>query len=121
MINAGSGKWVFASLHLVPVVAAHLRTQSNPCEHTEKSGIGGRMEKISEVICWIAVGVLGLFMVAWMLTRGLGSLVALVLLFVHSPLPWWILTPAAIALVGGFVYLFKRRRTRIRPNRKFVN
>jgi len=45
------------------------------------------MEKISEVVCWIAVGVLGLFMVGWMLTRGLGSLVALVLLFVHSPLP----------------------------------
>jgi hypothetical protein len=78
------------------------------------------MEKISEVVCWIAVGVLGLFMVGWMWTRGLGSL-ALVLLFVHSPLPWWILTPAAIALVGGFVYLFKRRQTRIRPNRKFVN
>jgi hypothetical protein len=32
------------------------------------------MEKISEVVCWIAVGVLGLFMVGWMLTRGLGSL-----------------------------------------------
>jgi hypothetical protein len=40
MINAGSGKWVFASLHLVPVVAAHPRTPSKPCEHTEKSGIG---------------------------------------------------------------------------------
>jgi hypothetical protein len=79
------------------------------------------MEKISEVVCWIAVGVLGFFMLASMLTRGLGSLVALVLLFVHSPLPWWILTPASIAVVGGFVYLFKRRRTRIRPNRKFVN
>ena len=79
------------------------------------------MEKISEVICWIAVGVLGLFIVGWMLTRGLSSLVALVLLFVHSPLPWWILTPAAIALVGGFAYLFKRRRTRIPPNRKFMN
>ena len=79
------------------------------------------MEKISEVVCWIAVGVLGLFMVGWILTRGLGSLVTLVLLFVHSPLPWWILTPAAIALVAGFVYLFRRRRTRISPNRKFVN
>jgi hypothetical protein len=78
------------------------------------------VEKIFEVVCWIALGVLGLIMVAWTLTRGLGSLVALVLLFVHSPLPWWILTPAAIAVVGGFVYLFKRRRTRIRPNRKFV-
>jgi len=79
------------------------------------------MEKISEVVCWIAVGVLGLFMVGWILTRGLGSLVTLVLLFVHSPLPWWILTPAAIALLAGFVYLFRRRRTRIGPNQKFVN
>jgi len=79
------------------------------------------MEKISEIICWIGVGILGLFMVGWMLTRGLSSLVALVLLFVHSPLPWWILTPAAIALVGGFVYLLKRRRAGISPNRKFVN
>ena len=79
------------------------------------------MEKISEVVCWIAVGILGLFMVGAMLIRGLGSLVALVLLFVHSSLPWWILTPAAIALVAGFVYLFKHRRTRIGPNRKFVN
>jgi LPXTG-motif cell wall-anchored protein len=79
------------------------------------------MEKISEVVYWIAVGVLGLFMVGWILTRGLGSLVTLVLLFVHSPLPWWILTLAAIALVAGFVYLFRRRRTRIGPNQKFVN
>jgi hypothetical protein len=79
------------------------------------------MEKISEVVCWIAVGVLGLFGVAWMLTRGLSSLLALVLLFVRSPLPWWILTPVAIALVAGFVYLFKHRRTRISSNRKFVN
>lgn len=79
------------------------------------------MERFSEVVCWIAVGVLGLFMVGWILTRGLSSVVTLVLLFVHSPLPWWILTPAAIALIGGFVYLLKRRRNRIGPNRKFVN
>jgi len=32
---------------------------------------------------------------------------AIVLLFAHSPLPWWILGPAAIALVAGFTYLFK--------------
>jgi len=79
------------------------------------------MEKMAEVVCWIGVGILGLFMVGWMLTRGLSSLVVLVLLFVHSPLPWWILTPAATALVAGFAFLFKRRRTTIRPNRKFVN
>jgi hypothetical protein len=85
--NAETGQVTFASLHLIPAVAAHLRTQSKPCEHTEKSGIGGHAEKIFEVVCWIVLGVLGLFMVAWTLARGLGSLVALVLLFVHSPLP----------------------------------
>jgi hypothetical protein len=104
-----------------PVAVAYLPTQAKPCKHTEKSGMGGRVEKIFEVVCWITLGVLGLFMVAWALIRGLGSLVALVLLFVQSPLPWWILAPAAIAVAGGFVYLFKRRRTRIPPNRKFVN
>ena len=72
----------------------------------------------SEIVCWIVVGILGLFAVVWGLTRGLGSLAALVLLFVHSPLPWWILTPAAIAIVAGFVYLFKHRTSRIAPNRK---
>src|SRR5207244_12473571 len=96
MINAGSGKWVFASLHLVPVVAARPRTQSKPCEHTEKSGIGGRMEKISEVICWIAVGVLGLFMFEWMFTSGLGSIFVLVILFCYSHLFCLFLTSAWI-------------------------
>jgi len=34
---------------------------------------------------------------------------AIVLLFAHFPLPWWILGPAAIALVAGFTYLFKNK------------
>jgi hypothetical protein len=76
-----------------------------------------RMEKFSEIVCWIAVGVLGLFMVVWVLTPGVGSLAAFILLFVQSPLPWWILAPAGIAIVAGFLYLLKRnvRRTRISP------
>ncbi len=79
------------------------------------------MQKISEIVCYVALGILALFMVVWVLTRGLSSLVAAVLLFVRCPLTWWILTPAAIAIVAGFIYLFKRRRTRISPNRKFVD
>jgi hypothetical protein len=78
------------------------------------------VRNVSAVICWIAVAILALFMLAAVLIRGLGSLAALVLLFVQSPLPWWILAPAAIALVSGFVYLFRRRRATVRPNRKFV-
>jgi membrane protein YdbS with pleckstrin-like domain len=71
------------------------------------------MEKFPEIVRWIAVGAVGLFMVVLVLTRGF----LLISFFVHSPLPWWILTPAAIALVAGFVYLFKRnvRRTRVGP------
>jgi hypothetical protein len=61
------------------------------------------MQKISEIVCWAAVGVLALFAILWLLTRGLSSIVVLVLLFAQSPLPWWILTPAAIALVAGFL------------------
>jgi membrane protein YdbS with pleckstrin-like domain len=60
----------------------------------------------------------------WGLVRGLGAFVGIVLMFVQSPLPWWVLTPAAIALIVGFVFLFKirmrMRRARISPNRKFA-
>ena len=80
------------------------------------------MQRISEVVCWAAVGVLALFAIFWLLTRGLGAIVGLVLLFVQSPLPWWILIPAAIALMAGFFYLFRARRAGvIKPNRKYVN
>lgn len=61
------------------------------------------MQKISEIVYWAAVGVLALFAILWLLKRGLSSIVVLVLLFAQSPLPWWILTPAAIALVAGFL------------------
>jgi hypothetical protein len=80
------------------------------------------MQKISEIVCWAAVGVLALFAILWLLTRGLSTIVVLVWLFAESPLPWWILTPAAIALVAGFLYLTRGMRTRvIKPNRKYVN
>ena len=80
------------------------------------------MQRVSEIVCWAAVGVLALFAIFWLLTRGLGAIVGLVLLFVQSPLPWWILTPAAIALIAGFLYLFRARRAGvIKPNRKYVN
>jgi hypothetical protein len=78
------------------------------------------MEKISEIARYVAVGVLALFLIGYTLTRGL-AFAAIALLFVHSSFPWWILTPAAIAIVAGFAFLFKIRRTRTRPKRKGVN
>jgi len=81
-----------------------------------------QLAAFSEIVCWAAVTVLGLFAILWLLTRGLGAIVALVFLFAQSPLPWWILTPVAIALVAGFLYLFRGMRGRvIKPNRKYVN
>jgi hypothetical protein len=79
------------------------------------------MQKISEIVCWAAVGILALLAI-FELLRGLGAIVGLVLLFAQSPLPWWILTPAAIALMAGFLYLFRARRAGvIKPNQKYVN
>ena len=80
------------------------------------------MERVFEVICYVALAVLGFVVLLAALTRGLGSFVALVQLFLHSPLPWWILAPAAIALIAGLSYLFRKNlRRRIPPNQKFVN
>lgn len=81
-----------------------------------------RREKIYDAICWTAVGILALFAIPLRLMKGLGALVAIVLLFVHSTLPWWIRIPAAIVVGAGLVYLFKKRiRTGIPHNRKFVD
>jgi len=80
------------------------------------------VQKISEIVCWAAVALLMLFLIYGLLARGLYVIVVLVWLFAQSPLPWWILTPAAIALAAGFPYLFRRRRAGvIKPNRKYVN
>jgi hypothetical protein len=68
------------------------------------------MQKIYEIICWAVVGILALFAIVYLLTRGLAPIVGLVLLFAQSPLPWWVLTPAAIGLAAGFVYLFRSMR-----------
>ena len=78
------------------------------------------MQKVFEIICWAAVGMLALFAIVYVLTRGL-VVVGLVLLFARSSLPWWVLIPVAIALAAGFVYLFRGMRTRARPNRRYVN
>jgi hypothetical protein len=79
------------------------------------------MQRIFEIICWAAVGVLALFAIVYLLTRGLTPIVGLVLLFAQSPLPWWVLTFAAIALAAGFAYLFRGMRARIKPNQKYVS
>ena len=76
------------------------------------------MQKISEIVCWAAVGILALFAIVYLLTRGLAPIVGLVLLFAQSPLPWWVLT---LALAAGFLYLFRRMRARIKPNRRYVD
>jgi general stress protein CsbA len=65
------------------------------------------MKKKADVICWIAVSILLLYVVVVTQLRGVGVFMAILLEFAHSPLPWWILGPAAVALVAGFTYLFK--------------
>jgi hypothetical protein len=67
------------------------------------------MKKTADVICWIAVGILLLYVVVVTLIRVVGIFMATLPQFAHSPLPWWILGPAAIALIAGFTYLFKNR------------
>ena len=82
-----------------------------------------RREKIYDAICWIVLGPVLLFaIIFWLLKRLLPDLLQLVGFSIHSPLPWWIRTLAATALIAGFIYLFKKRRgTRIRPNQKFLD
>jgi hypothetical protein len=76
-----------------------------------------RVEAISEFICKIAVGVLIIFLVVVSLIRGVGFFIAIGVMFARSPLPWWILAPAALFLVMGFAYLFKRLIDRRRLTR----
>ena len=72
-------------------------------------------ELICEIVCKIVLGILVVFAVVVSLIRGVGVLVAITVMFARSPLPWWILAPAAIFLVAGLVYLLKRRLDRRRP------
>ena len=78
----------------------------------------GKIEKVTTLVAYAVFGILGL----WWLARVLGGFAGMILMFINSPLPWWVLTPAAIALIVGFVFLFKirMRRARISPNRRFV-
>lgn len=75
------------------------------------------MERATALVAYVVFGLLGL----WWLARVLGGLAGMILMFVNSPLPWWVLTPAAIVLVAGFVHLFRIRLARKSPNRKFVH
>lgn len=81
--------------------------------------VAQKIEKITTLVAYVVFGIL----VLYGLVRGVAGFAGMVLMFVNSPLPWWILTPAAMALVAGFVLLFKirMRRARIIPNRKFVD
>lgn len=79
----------------------------------------GKIEKTTTLVAYTVFGIFGL----WWLARVLAGFGGMILMFVNSPLHWWVLTPAAIALVLGFVLLFKirMRRARISRNRKFVD
>jgi hypothetical protein len=95
---------------------------SRPIEPAKEVWRRDRREKVYDAICWTAVGILALFAIPLGLIKRLGALVAIVLLFVHSTLPWWIRVPAGIAVAAGLIYLFlKNRRRRIPPNQKFVD
>jgi hypothetical protein len=74
------------------------------------------MQKISEIVCWTAAGILILCGTLVVIVRGFGVTIALFRLFVDSPLPLWILAPAAVALALGFGYLF--RGVRVKRNQK---
>jgi hypothetical protein len=86
----------------------------------ENLGQRDAMEKASEIARDVVIGVSLLCLLVFGLIRVIGGFAAIVRLFVHSPLPWWILTPAAIALVAGFVVFFKIRRAQAKTNRKVV-
>jgi hypothetical protein len=79
-------------------------------------------EKIANAICWVAAGIIIAFLIVVVLIRGgLHVGIGLAWLFAYSDLPWWVLLPAAIALLAGFAYLFlKSMGRRVPPNRKFL-
>lgn len=77
----------------------------------------GKIEKITTLVAYAVFGILAL----WWLARFLDDFAGMILMFVTSPLPWWVLTPAAIAFLVGFVFLFKLRLARKSPRRKFVH
>ena len=60
-----------------------------------------------------AAGILVVFLIASALVRGVLHVgIGLASLFAYSDLPWWILVPAAIALLAGFVFLLRRNTNR---------
>ena len=75
------------------------------------------MQRATTLAAYAVFGIL----VIWGLVRGFTGLAAMILMFVNSPLPWWILAPAAVALIVGFFFLFRIRLARKSPNRKFVH
>jgi len=78
-----------------------------------------KIERMSEIVCWATVGLLALFLIVTILIRGLGVVVSFVWIFFHSGLTMWIVIPAFIAVIAGFLYIRPRRR-RIQPNQKFT-
>ena len=78
-------------------------------------------EKIANGICWTVVVILGLFFLVAIAGRIIYLIFGFAWLFAYSDLPWWVLLPAAIALLAGFTYLFLRNMDRrVPPNHKFL-
>jgi hypothetical protein len=65
------------------------------------------MDKFLKAASWVCLSLLGAIVLVIAMLKGLGTLVALVMLFARSSLPWWVLAPAAVALIAGFTFLFK--------------
>ncbi len=60
------------------------------------------MTKLYEVVCWIAVVIIAIWMVVYMVSP-LSSLFTVVWMFIHSGLSLWVLIPAAAAIVAGIL------------------
>ena len=77
--------------------------------------------KACEAVFHIAFVVLLLGPLTWALPRGIAFAAALVLLFLQSAAPWWLLAVTSLSLLAGCFYLLKTARTWLRPDQDFVN
>jgi hypothetical protein len=116
MLRVGSASvCVFLS-----VLVAYFWGERKPWNDTKKIWRKQKREKIYDAICWMVLVPVMLFAVVWwILFRLFPDLMQLVS-FIHSPYPWWIRVSAAIAVVAGLIYLFKKRRG-TSPNQKFLD
>ena len=80
------------------------------------------IEKICELICWLAAFLLAAFCGIVISIRVWGLSMGIYALLFKSHLPWWFAMLLAIAILGAFSYLFfQLSHRRIPKNRKFVD